>query len=246
VNALSYDIVPRRIRPCPLSSQVEIRRSRSLFATHQGLPRTARETPRSTSDRRSEVLRRDYGEARTRHRGVEPGHHGRPGYSYMAAVSARFQRIPLAPRYFRGRRFSAPRWRRIVSRGPNLYPGFSQGAPAVMHWGSAAILKILLHLSLIVPRLKADLRRYRAFSLLFVSSPLCSADRPNRSVSRGCLCKCTRQTESWRDRILQKETLGRQSLMILSGHDSVVSGCGFAGLCGLQFQVRCWRLEVGG
>jgi hypothetical protein len=42
---------------------------------------------------------------------------------------------------------------------------------------------------------------------------------------------------------MQKETLGRQSSMILSGHDSVVSGCGFAALCCLHFQVRCWRLE---
>jgi GxxExxY protein len=48
------------------------------------------------------------------------------------------------------------------------------------------------------------------------------------------LCKCTRQTESWPHRIMQKETQGRRTSMILSGHDSVLSGCGFAALCFLR------------
>jgi len=33
------------------------------------------------------------------------------------------------------------------------------------------------------------------------------------------------------DRIMRKTTLGRHSSMILSGHDSVSAGCGFAALC---------------
>jgi hypothetical protein len=104
---------------------------------------------------KSRVLRRVSGEARTRFGGGERGHRGRPDYRYLAAASPRTQRIPLAPRYFRGRRFSAPRWRRIVARGRNLYPGLNQGAPVVVHGSSVAVFKVLLHVSVIVPPLKS-------------------------------------------------------------------------------------------
>jgi len=78
---------------------------------------------RSTSDCRSEVLRRIYGEARTRSGGGERAYHGRPDDSYLAVVSPRSQRIPLAPRHFRGRRFSAPRRGQFDAGERNLYPG---------------------------------------------------------------------------------------------------------------------------
>jgi hypothetical protein len=61
------------------------------------------------------------------------------------------------------------------------------------------------------------------------------------------LCNRARQTESWRDRIMQRERPGGQSSMILSGHDSVVSGCGFAALCSLRlncFLLGCPRPTV--
>ncbi len=48
--------------------------------------------------------------------------------------------------------------------------------------------------------------------------------------------KSTNQTESWRDRIMPKATQGRRSSMILSGHDSVVAGCGSAALRHLRLR----------
>jgi hypothetical protein len=68
-------------------------------------------------------LRRISGEARTRSGGGERAYRGRPDDSHLAAASPRFQRIPLAARHFRGRRFSVPRLRQIVAAGRNLYPG---------------------------------------------------------------------------------------------------------------------------
>jgi hypothetical protein len=60
---------------------------------------------------------------------------------------------------------------------------------------------------------------------------------------------CKGQTESWRDRMMQKETTGRLSSMILSGRDSVVSGWGFAALCSLRLnllhQFRAFINELG-
>ena len=90
------------------------------------------------------------GEARTRYGGGERAYRGWPDYGYLAAASPRSQRIPLPPRHFRGGRFSAPPGRQIVVGGPNLYPGLRWGPPAVVLGGSAAVFKVLMHLSLIV------------------------------------------------------------------------------------------------
>jgi hypothetical protein len=57
---------------------------------------------------------------------------------------------------------------------------------------------------------------------------------------------CARQTESWRDRIMQRERPGGQSSMILFGNDSVASGCGFAVLCTLWLANSClWDQGLG-
>ena len=120
---------------------------------------TSPDTPRSTSYRAirgaTGSVRRVSGEARTRSRGGEPSIAGGLINSHLAAESQRFQRIPLATSHLRSRRFSAPGLCQIVAGGPNLYPGLGEGPPAAVHGGSAAIFKVFMHLSLIVPPFKS-------------------------------------------------------------------------------------------
>jgi hypothetical protein len=69
------------------------------------------------------------GEARARSGGGERAYRGRPDYGYLAAASPRFQRIPLAARHLRSRRFSAPPWRQFVAGGQVSVSGSDRVRP---------------------------------------------------------------------------------------------------------------------
>jgi hypothetical protein len=97
-------------------------------------------------------------QSRTWYGGGERGHRGQPDDTYLAAASQRFQRIPLATRYFRDRRCSAPRLRQIVAWGQNPYPGFRRGPLVVVHAGSAQFSRYSCTSASSSPRLKTDLR----------------------------------------------------------------------------------------
>jgi hypothetical protein len=75
---------------------------------------------------------------------------------------------------------------------------------------------------------------------LHCKSGNCSQAATNlrKETNRGIRETRGSQTESWPDRIMQRGKTGERSSMILSGHDSVISSCGFPALrssrlCGL-------------
>jgi hypothetical protein len=111
-------------------------------------PRTGRQPPRrlmgaSPLLRRSTLLKKQGTTARQRRGSGETpvalrmyertGGDTVPPSPPKTAKNQMFQRIPLAPRYFRGRRCSAPRWCRIVGGGPNPHPGLRYGVSPMNH-----------------------------------------------------------------------------------------------------------------
>jgi hypothetical protein len=95
--------------------------------------RASPEPPRSTSDRGSEVLRRDYGGARARQGSAERGHGGWHAIRHRVASAQQFPRISLTPRQLRSRRFPGAGRRTIVAGAPNPHPSSKHpgiGAPA--------------------------------------------------------------------------------------------------------------------
>jgi hypothetical protein len=74
----------------------------------------------------------------------------------------------------------------------------------------------------------------QGFRLPTAACVLCSAVRPNRSVSRELPMQPPKADRIMAGQNHAERKTGGQSSMILSGHDSVVSGCGFAALCSFE------------
>ena len=73
-----------------------------------------------------------------------------------------------------------------------------------------------------------------------VIAGLCSLHCNPSICSRPARISCTANARSRQNHdgteLCGKQRRGRQSSMILSGHDSVISGCGFAALCSLRLR----------